>query len=511
MVYNKHPIFGIFVPSNTRDMLLLNIDTHKKIPVYKQINNQIIQLIHKGVLKDGSILPSSRILAHSLGINRSTVCKAYQDLWALGYIDTRQGSYSVIRSRKEMAHHTSQSEMLNIPWIDYLNDDSKRMFAGAISPASIDTDVLPENTIDFSKLDVDTRLIPVDEIRRYLQKMVVTENHQLFGYEHPKGNVQLRKGIAQRLSLHGIDAHVDEILVTHGSNQAIDLIFRTYLNEGDMVAIEAPTYQLIPYMLRYYKASVIEIPMLTTGLDTEAFERAARTHRIKFLYTIPNLQNPSGISTSQDHREKVLEICERYHILIIEDGYEEEMKYFGKVHLPIKSMDKHKQVFYISSLSKVFSPGLRLGWVVAHPDSIDQLCALKRLNDVSSNTFSQTLVARLLDENFVDVYIKRANRITKKRMLIAIHMLNKLKCEGFISFEIPLGGFLLWLKIHTPNKPGVPWDVYFAKYNIAVSHGDKFFWTKPADSYIRISISRLTEAEIETGITRIGEGLRDLL
>lgn len=500
----------IFASSNICNMLLFNINTNDDCPVYQQINNQVILMVKKGILPDGYKLPSSRALANALGINRSTVCKSYQDLWALGYIDSRPGSYSVIRARKEIAHHASLSENDKINWDNMLSENALRMFTGYISPALIDTRVLSHDIIDFSKLDVDTRLIPVDEIRKHLQKMVIPKNHKMFGYEDPKGNMFLREGIANRLSLHGIDAHIDEILVTHGSNQAIDLIFRTYLNEGDTIAVEAPTYQLVPYMLRYYKARVVEIPMLKTGLDLQSLEDAAKTNKIKFLYTIPNLQNPSGISTSQEHREKVLGICEKYGILIIEDGYEEEMKYFGKVHLPIKSMDKHKQVFYISSLSKVFSPGLRLGWVVAHPECISHLCALKRLNDVTSNTFFQSLVAQLLKENFIDVFIKKANRITKRKMLTAVRVLNELEPKGIVSFQMPLGGYLIWLNIHTSLKPCEPWDIYFLKFNVAVSNGDKFFWKKPNDNFIRISISRLSEDEIEEGIRRIGAGLKAL-
>jgi DNA-binding transcriptional MocR family regulator len=511
LAYKKQPIIINFKPTNSNNMLILNINKNTDTPLYKQISDSIIERITAGILKDGDALPPSRLLAEMLDVNRSTVYKAYTDLWALGYIDSRPGSYSIVRTRKELLIKPGEDDTCAIAWNDMLNDGSRRMLEGRNSPAHIDAESLPEEIIDFSKLDVDTRLIPVDEIRKYCAKLVVPGNHQLFGYEHPKGNPLLRECISDRLSMHGIKASPDEILITHGSNQGIDLILRTYLNACDTVAIEAPTYQILPYLLRYHKANVIEIPMLKTGIDIQALEKAAKANTIKFVYTIPNLHNPAGVSTSQEHREKLLEICEKYHILLIEDGYEEEMKYFGKVHLPIKSMDKHKQVFYIGSLSKVFSPGLRLGWVVAHPKSIDQLCAMKRVNDITSNTFVQMLVAELFKENYLDGYIKRNNRVSKRRMQAALKALDELIPADWIDFQAPLGGYLLWIKVNLPGNELIDLDKHLYNYKIAVSGGQKFFWSKPDANYIRLAISRLEEDEIRKGISRLKEGLGDLM
>lgn len=511
MVYKKQPICINFNPTNSIKMLILNIDKNNDTPLYKQIADSIIERITTGVLRDGDSLPPSRQLADMLDVNRSTVYKAYTDLWALGYIDSRPGSYSIVRTRKELLKKPGEDNTCTINWTEMLNESTHRMLDARNSPADIDTAELPREMIDFSKLDVDTRLIPVDEIRKYCSKLVVPSNHQLFGYEHPKGNAVLRQCISDRLSLHGIKASTDEILVTHGSNQGIDLILRTYLNAGDVIAIEAPTYQLVPYLLRYHKAKVIEIPLLKTGMDLQALEKAAKTNNIKFVYTIPNLHNPSGISTSQEHREKLLEICEKHNILLIEDGYEEEMKYFGKVHLPIKSMDKHKQVFYIGSLSKVFSPGLRLGWIVAHPKSIDQLCAMKRVNDITSNTFVQMLVAELFKENYLDGYIKRNNRVSKRRMQAALKALEELIPAEWIDYQAPLGGYLLWLKVNLPGNQIMDLEKHLYKYNVCISGGQKFFWSKPDANYIRLAISRLEEDTIRKGIMQIRNGLADLI
>lgn len=510
MAYKKQPINNKFDPTNLINMLILNINKNDTSPLYKQISDGIIRHISEGSLRDGDILPSSRQLADMLDVNRSTVYKAYADLWALGYIDSRPGSYSIVRARKGLQKKYGENDDCSIAWNQILNENANRMLAGRNSPAAIDAKALPNEIIDFSKLDVDTRLIPVDEIRKYCSKLVIPSNHKLFGYEHPKGNHLLRQCISDRLSLHGIKASFDEILITHGSNQGIDLIFRTYLNAGDTVAIEAPSYQIMPYLLRYYNANVIEIPMLKTGLDLQLFEKTAKINKIKFIYTIPNLHNPTGISTSQEHREKLLEICEKYQILLIEDGYEEEMKYFGKVHLPIKSMDKHKQVFYIGSLSKVFSPGLRLGWVVAHPKSIDQLCAMKRVNDITSNTFVQMLVAELFKENYLDGYIKRNNRISKRRMQTALKAIDELIPAGWVEYQPPLGGYLIWLKILVAGNQPIDLEKYFYPYNIAVADGKKFFWNKPGSNYIRLSISRMEEDVIRKGIAQITKGLTDL-
>ena len=343
-------------------MVLLKIKRENSKPVFQQIIDQVIELIEKKSLKEGDSLPSTRNLAASLGLDRSTVYRAYLELTALGYLESCPGSYTRVRKRARVVTEKSKSEQGIIDWSRHSNIESDQLYEFFLKFHPEAAARFPDNLINLSPLDLDHRIFPVDDFRRCLNQVLVNMGPKILRYGSYQGDQNLREDIARRLQIHGISITPDEVLVTNGAQYAIELILKLVGKPGEYVAIESPTYANVIPLIRHHGMNLLEIPINDRGMDLDQLEQMISQKPPILVYTIPNFQNPTGITTDQPHRERLLAICERHGIPLVEDGFEEEMKYFGKAVLPIKSMDRKKIVIYLGTFSKVLFPGIRLGW-----------------------------------------------------------------------------------------------------------------------------------------------------
>ena len=247
--------------------------------------------------------------------------------------------------------------------------------------------------------------------------------------------------------------------------------------------------------------------MASRGMNLGILGRKLTTNKPAFLYTIPNFQNPTGITTDQAHREQLLSICEKYNVPLVEDGFEEEMKYFGKVPMPIKSMDKNNVVIYLGTFSKVLFPGVRIGWIAADKECIQRLTAIKRFCDLTSSNVLQAAMYEFCIQGYYDYHIKKMHRIYRKRMQTALKAMKQFLPLDKVSWNEPAGGYLIWVEMK--NKLGINDDLndLLQHFGIIVSPG-KYYFDKSADNkYFRISIAMLNEDEIEEGIIRLGKAL----
>jgi GntR family transcriptional regulator/MocR family aminotransferase len=492
-------------------MLLLNLKPDGAIPLYRQIVSQIKEFIDNNVLKSGSRLPSSRLLSEKLGVNRSTIYKAYEELWALGYIESRPGSYSTVRKRIEIVNTNGSEVKSIINWNKKSSNGAKNVYDMFLK---LEADNKGKNrsddVINLSPLLMDSRLFPSEEFRKSMNKVLKENSGEVLDYGNHRGYKPLREFISNRLSMHSINASPDEILITNGSQQAIDLIFRMMTVPGSIVLLEEPTYALVIPLLKLHRVKPIGIPMLSSGMDLKYLDRFLLKNKAAFLYTIPNFHNPTGITTSQAHREELIGICSKYKLPLIEDGFEEEMKYLGKVVTPVKSMDKYKSVIYLGSFSKVLFPGARIGWIAAGKECIERLLSIKRFTDLSSSLISQAALYDFCFYGHYDKHIKRMHRLFTKRMKTALKALRKYMPEGRVSWIEPAGGYLIWLKLIKVKIDANEINKQFLKHGILVSPGQYYFMKYQNDIYFRISISTLDEAEIEKGIKRLGEAISNL-
>ena len=488
-------------------MILLNLDRDSKTPLFQQVYSQLKDLIELDTLKPGDKLPSTRMLAEHLGVHRSTVYKAYEELWALGYLDSRPGSYSTVRKKQDICTIEKRSPEAIIDWDEVTSpnaDRLHRLFNDFRYHWWGDTD---SDVIDMGGLCPDSRLFPVDEYRKCLNRVLLDDGPNLLRYGECEGYRPLREYIAQRLRVHGVSITWEEILITNGAQDGLDLIMKLMAKPNCRVFLESPTYALALPILRYYNTEIIGIPMVETGINLQELEKELQIGRPIFLYTMPNFHNPTGVTTCHSHREELLSICEKYRVPLVEDAFEEEMKYCGKVPLPIKSMDKNQIVIYLGSFSKVLFPGIRIGWIAANRECIERMAALKRFNDISMCTPVQAALAEFCWQGHYEHHINRMHRIYRKRLQTAVDAMRKHITHKKVSWIEPNGGYVLWVCLEDIHVDDATLHQKFVQKGVRVAFGKVFFPRPVKKTYLRLSIASLNEEEIVEGICRLGRAV----
>jgi GntR family transcriptional regulator/MocR family aminotransferase len=488
-------------------MLLLTIDRKSAVPVYRQIIDRVVHLVDGGTLSPGDRLPSSRILARSTGIHRSSVTRAYEELWALGYLESRPGSYSTIRRRARRLTGVERAQPL-LDWSAKVVPAARgaRESSALLSrdrPAKSDSRVL-----DFSRLTADVQLTPRDAVRRCFKAVLREDAGQALQYGEPAGYHPLRETIALRLRTHGVDVTPEEIVVTGGAQQALDLLLRALARPGDRIVVESPTYSVALHLFRFHGLDLQSIPVRPQGMDLDALEQALAGQRPALLYTIPNFHNPTGITTNQVHRERLLALCEKHRLPLVEDGFEEEMKYFGKAVLPIKSMDRRDMVAYVGTLSKVVFPGLRIGWIAAPRPLADSVQAIQRLCSLSGNHLAQAAVHRFFATGAYEAHLRRVHKTYRRRMQAMIDGLRENLPRRGVSWTEPQGGYTLWLQVSGTKLAEQALHDRLLAAGVKLSSGRLFHAHAPRHPCFRVSICCSTADEISEGCRRIGRVLR---
>jgi len=489
--------------------MLLKIDKSGSQPVYRQIIMEIKALIEQGVLEAGKPLPSTRTLAKKLGVNRSTVYQAYEELQALGHLESRPGSYNIVQRRqKEVAYNPERKS--SISWEKASREEAKKIYETFLrySPEISRFSKYKGKAISLAALDPDPRLFPIHEFRRCLNHVLRSSGTQSLEYGAHKGYRPLREYIAQRLRLHGISVSEEEILITNGAQQGIDLIARLLARPNKKVVVEAPTYANVIPLLEFNGMKILAVPVKYNGMDLAYLEKYLEKQEVSFVYTMPNFQNPTGTTTSHHHRERLLSLCLEHKVPIVEDGFEEDMKYFGKVPLPIKSIDEKNIVIYLGTFSKALFPGLRIGWITADKECIERLAAIKRFSDLSSGNLVQIVMHDFCRQGYYDLHLKRLHRVFRRRMQVALKTIEECFPKA-VDWTRPMGGYTIWVKI--PKKlTEAELHEFLNPYGVSVSPGVYYFPKETSSEYFRIAIARLNEEEIREGLLRLGKALQKL-
>jgi DNA-binding transcriptional MocR family regulator len=488
-------------------MLVLDIDRKSRIPIYRQILSTIVGLVDGGTLSPGDRLPPSRTLAQSAGIHRSSVTRAYDELWALGYLESRPGSYSTVRRRAQGLAGTAPKKRARLDWPAAIVPSARAAREADLRMQQDRSAGDDPHILDFSSLTADPELCPENALRRSF-KAALLEGGESLAYGDPAGYRPLRKTLANRLRTHGVDVTTDEILITNGAQQGLDLLLRILTRPSDAIVVESPGYSVALPLFRLHGLDILSVPMKPDGMDLDALEKLIAQRRPTVVYTIPNFHNPTGITTSQAHRERLLALCERHRLPIVEDGFEEEMKYFGKAVLPIKSMDRLGIVAYLGTLSKVVSPGLRIGWIAAPRPLVETGQAVQRYCCHSCNTLAQSAVHHFFDTGGYEAHLRRVHRIYRKRMQALLEGMRANLPKQGVSYTEPQGGYTLWLHVSGTKLSEQALHDRILSAGVKLASGRFFRTHPPAEPHFRVSIACRTVDEISEGCRRIGRVLR---
>lgn len=489
-------------------MTPIRIDNENPMPAHEQIVESIVRLIEEGEMEVGEPLPSTRTMARILGLEHAVVFKAYQSLRGLGYIQSIQGSY--MRVRKKAAQNNSTRELgSTIDWGVASTDRSEILYRTFMDDSAECQASSPMNgVIDFSGLNPDSRLFPSKDFMECINRVLASEEPEISDHESCFGNPSLRASIALRLRYLGISVSQDEILITNGTQQALDFVLKLLSQPNRRVVVESTTYTDVLPLLKFYQVQIVETPMRDEGMDLDYLERSMQSNRPCFVYTVPNFHRPTGVTSPLEHREKLLLLCKKYCVPIVEDGYEDEIQSGGKAVHPIKSMDDGGIVIYLGSFSMVLSPGVRIGWISADAECIRRLAAIRRFSDIVPSHLIQRVLVRFIGEGLFDRHLKRLQRIFQKRIRAAVQAMQE--CfPADVSWTRHTGGYTFWIHLKFDVEK-VNLSEAMKKQGVLISPGSHSFCQKNQRNCFRISIARSNFSEIQEGIALLGRALKYL-
>ncbi|MDR2514583.1 MAG: PLP-dependent aminotransferase family protein [Christensenellaceae bacterium] len=352
---------------------------------------------------------------------------------------------------------------------------------------------------------------PLKEIRELSAEILTDKANEIFQYGVSEGYVPLREAVLARLSgqFSLPQGAGNELVITSGSQQAVDLTCRAFLDENDVVLCEDPSYMGALNIFRSYNARLVGVRGSSDGLDPEHLEELLKTEkRVKLLYVIPNFQNPSGVTTSLEKRKAIYALCKKYGIVLIEDNPYGELRFKGEAIPPIKSFDDEGLVVYCGSFSKIFSAGIRIGFSFASPEISRRIALGKQVADVHTNSYAQVLLHAFMQKHDLDAHVRGIQGLYRQKAALMLEGVraNLPEC----SFVEPEGGLFVWVR--SPREDAFPFCVLAAKRNVAIVPGSAFAVNPDAPSpSFRLNFSTPSDEQMERGLKILGECMKEFL
>lgn len=470
----------------------LPIDRHSQKPIYLQIRDRFRRLIQSGALQPGEKLPSIRRLAKTIRVSPLTVIEAYGMLEGDSLIQSRPGSgYFVSTALVNPPIETAFAPIQEV----IIHQEEGGFCQQFVASLQVQEQ---GGVIDFSSGF--PRSWGLDDLQKIARRAISQASDTLFNYGFPAGQPFLQQQIAQILVQQGLEVSPKDLIITNGSQQALALAMQHYVQPGDWVVVEAPTFHGAIALLENIGARIIGIPMTKTGMNLELLEQYLHSHRPKLIYTVSTLHNPTGLTTSQSHRQQLLELANRYHCPILEDNAYEGLN-FEPVPPPIKAIDTNHRVTYIGTFTKTLIPGLRVGYMVVTGDNYQAILKQKLLHDFHVSTVSQAILSEYLASGR---YRRHLNQLRSYHFQSRNAMLQALEryFPQAASWTVPNGGLFLW--VHLPDQFSIPalckeaWGK-----GVLIANGAAFFPGQRGYSALRLNYSHPPEA-IEAGLAIVG-------
>lgn len=467
---------------------------HLYIQVYKALKD----LMLAGKLKKGDKLPPIRKLADLLDINNVTVVSAYRILEEEGLVYKKIGSGTYVT--------------LNL----HDKDNYESLTKGSIEEDYIPNSLIEqshihieENMINFASATPSTDLFPVDDFKQVLNEVLDRDKGSAFGYQESQGYYPLRIALKKYIHHYGIHTETSNIHIISGAQQGIDIIAKGILNYGDHVLIENPSYTGAIAVFQSRGAKIIDVALEEDGLNLQDLEKKIVTYQPKLLYIMPNFQNPTGISYSLKKKKEIIKIAKKYNVFIVEDDYLSDLNFFANDNATLKSLDTNDIVIYIKSFSKIFMPGLRLGFLVVPRPLFEEVLLAKHATDISTSGLLQRALELYLLKGTWQQHIKYMENQYRQRFEIMIKCIKKYLPRE-VEYDLPKGGVNFWFKLPKGLSAKELYEIV-AKENIVFAPGNLFFLNNDGLSYFRLSIAAVSEKEIEYGIKKLSELLHNFI
>lgn len=466
-------------------------------PLYRQIVQRLRDAIDGGHLKTGDRLPSERRLAEHFGFSRTTVQTAYAELVALGYLRSVPGSGTFVAGRPSSPG--SASSPLEHAYA------KRRLVAAGTFLAGLMRGATSPLEYGFEVGMPDPNVLPLHEFELVLRDLFATRARDVLSYSPTEGIDALRIAVARRLlplrGLHGISP--DHVMILTGSMQGLDLVGKLFIEPGDHVIVENPTFPGAIQTFRALGAELVPVPIDKDGLRVDELASWLERRRPKLIYTQPTLQNPTGAVLAEERRAALVRLASEYEIPVLEDdayGLLWEGSAGAAAPKPLKGKDERGVVIYLSTFSKIVSPGLRVGYLVADPGVIRELSRLKQLTDLHTSTVSQLLVEAWLSTGDVVGHLRRCRVTYRQRIDAALQQMGE--GESLQPFLAPPGGFYVFARLQGSLSAEAVRNEAIGR-GISFAPGRHFAADGGFGDHLRLCVATLAVPTIRSGIQRL--------
>lgn len=489
--------------------------------IVDQVVSGFIETIRTGRLAVGERVASIRGTAEKMGVNRNTVARAYRELAEKGYLATRfgGGSYAARPDAPQAAERFARQlpevggvKPENSP-PPFNEEDWELRFASRLSSFLSNTGRTPfiggefGEAINLFQLRPNTDLFLLEQFRKCMNTVLRRSGRHLLNYGAPAGYLPLREQIAARLRAINIQADPGQILITSGSQQGIDLVARAFLDQGDRVVVEAPTYAIALKIFTAAGAHPIPYAVGRQGVSFQALQGFTFQSSPKLFYAVPNFQNPTTHSYSLAEKQALLSHVYRARSMLVEDAYYNELH--AEPRPALAALDPSQRVIYLNTFSKTLVPAVRIGYLMGPPTVVRKLTELKEMTDLSHSLILQAAIAEFLERGHFDEHVTTVREFYRKRIAAVCEMLEAaLPAEA--PFTRPGGGLFIWIDL----PPHVDTTVLYQELRregVLISPGDLFQPLPGGRNGLRLCVGGETEQRLRKGVALVGKHLKRVL
>jgi DNA-binding transcriptional MocR family regulator len=482
------------------NQLALALDRDGEEPIYRQLIRHIRSQIDSGSLPSGARLPASRELADALNISRISVVNAYAELRSEGYLSAHAGRGTFVsrentpteRSNERPAMHTIK---------DHSNgsERSLRELMRLSRQAGV---------ISFGQGSPPGEMFPVQFLRDSINTVLERDGANALGYEAPEGYGPLRNAVRDYVSALGIRCTSNDILITGGTQQALDMVIQALLSEGETLVTEDPTYIGMLDIARTRRINLAGIPIDQDGIRLDMLESYIIERQPRLIYVMPTFQNPTGSVMPLHRRRQLINLAHQYGITILEDGVFHEFRFEGDPIPPLRALDEYGVVIHASGFTKMLLPGIRIGYVISDNKHYKRIVRVKQSADISTPGLNQRAIHLMLERGVMAQQLERNNREFRRRRDAAVEAANRHFPSG-TRFRIPQGGVYLWVRF--PENGPTAAELYLGAIQKGVGYaiGNIFYAGHPDPYTMRLNYGMHKPADIERGFKRLGEAWRE--
>ena len=494
----------------------------RRVPLAQRIARSVARDVQRGRLLPGTKLPGSRQLARSLGVHRNTVLAAFEELEREGLIETRPargtfiaGAMPRLPSRAPGAAGGRARRATPAPSPPPFSSLSSPRASPArpipltlasVSPVARErVGPIPDGALPMHGGLSDLRLLPRASLAR-AYRLALRDTAGVVDYGDPLGDPRLRAALSRMLAdRRGVRAADGELIVTRGSQMGLFLAARVLARPGAVVAVEAPGYRPAWEAFRLAGMALAPIPVDRAGLDVDALDALCARQPVAAVYLTPHHQYPTTVTLSAPRRLALLRLAAARGFAIIEDDYDHEVQFVGRPVLPLASADDARVVIYCGTLSKVFAPGVRIGYVAAQPPVIEAMRRLRYYFDRQGDLAVERAMAYLIEDGELDAQIRRTRRACEERREALMHELAS-QLGDVLSFRAPNGGLALWTKVRR-DVAVEAWARAALERGVVVQTGRWFTFDERVQPFMRLGYGRLDPGELRRGVRLLRQAL----